>query len=120
MATVGSDTLYASMAPAPLLSPLRERAIELRWAEWRPSASLRCRGVSSHAACLATLHRIHHLRCVVLLSSRIPWLSIKRSRLDDPLASAADFERALAEAVERRRSRMGRVKGVRKDKRHAD
>lgn len=102
--------------PATPTSVHRALAIALRWSEWLPSCSLYCRRSFRHASALATLCEIHRLRCLTLFASSISWPSIRTARLDDPLATPHDFEQSLSHAVERRRCRMGRVKGVHRDR----
>jgi hypothetical protein len=116
MATSGSDTLYHGLAHAapPPTTPRRESWLQLRWQEWLPLATIEARKCLDPAAALAKIKTAHRSRLLDLLSAKVSWDAIRRHRLDSPLISTGAFEFQLHVAVERRRTRMGRVRGVRR------
>lgn len=117
MGTFGSDTVYQGLAKfSPPTHPLQSAAIDARWVEWRPFATMESRHHSDPANKLYA-HKIRHrARLIDLLRARISWETIRAKRLDDPRMPAAAFEFSLRAAAERRRVRMGRIKGKRRGK----
>lgn len=100
------------LAKAPLK---RELAIAARWEELLPWCLMDARKTSDPANTLFMFKQRHHARCIELFCNRIPWATVRRHSLDDPRHCEAYFKSELTESVERRRSRMGRTKGKRKD-----
>lgn len=93
-----------------ILSPSDNEWIESRWQQWEPLvrlADLRAGGTQS-------LRVVHTHRIYNALAANLPRGTIARYSLDDPRPSDTDFGQILAVATERRRARMGRVKGRRK------
>lgn len=91
-----------------ILSAADSRWIDERWAKWEPLArldDLQRGGNLSHRA-------VHLSRITATLNLDLPRATIHRYSLDDPRRAEADFRRTLAIALERRRSRMGRTKGI--------
>jgi hypothetical protein len=113
MGTMHSDAAYLGLAHAAPPPPRQQRWIDLRWKEWEPWMVSESRRQSLDPA--NTLHRfkiLHQSRMVRLLGSGIRLGIIKKHRLDDPTMGSNLFEFSLRAAIERRRTRMGRVKGI--------
>jgi hypothetical protein len=91
--------------------PKQAHWFALRWREWEPYCLIAARRTTDPASELHRLKTLHHSRLMDLLAARVSWLTIRERRLDSPITSNGDFEWHLREAVERRTSRMGRVKG---------
>ena len=87
-----------------------------RWKEWEPLCTIAARHTMDPADALHKMKVTHHSRLMDLLAAHISWQTIREKRLDNPTISNADFEWHLREAAERRRTRMGRVKGVKRSK----
>lgn len=102
-------------AAPPVIPARQSQWMERRWMEWEPWCAMFARrvGLVPSVACVP-LKVTHRSRVIMLLSARVTWAVIKRHRLDNPLDSNEAFEFQLRAAVERRRVRMGRVKGVRR------
>jgi hypothetical protein len=113
MATMTSDTLYANHQPstAPTFTPHQRPYVEERWKQFEPWMTMAARKELDPAAKLYEFKCLHARRLHTLLRARISWATIKDYRLDDPVITEDGFRVALAAAVERRRSRMNRVKG---------
>ena len=114
--SLGDSTHYMSglAHTAPPVPPRQQRWLDLRWKEWEPMLVLRARRESLDPAhMLHQFRRLHQSRMVRLLSSGIRLGIIKKHRLDDPTNGENRFQFLLDAAVVRRRSRMGRVKGIR-------
>jgi len=97
--------------------PKKLATIKLRWDEfWSPQCLLAAKREDDPADAFCNLHHAYKRRMATLLSANLDWRSITRSDLDSPLQSGTEFDRALCLAIERRRCRIGRVKGKRKRK----
>lgn len=100
--------------PYDAVSSKQSNWINARWSEWLPFATLMARRTSDPAAKLHELKTTHRSRVISLLSAKVGWDAIRRSRLDNPELENGAFEFQLRAAVERRRTRIGRVKGVKR------
>jgi hypothetical protein len=114
MATWGSDTAYTMFSR---LSPLRaapraidHRLVDRRWDRWLPWCVQSARATADPANELFRLRELHAERFTALLHASVSMRAITAGDLDDPRWTG-DFTARLAEAVERRRVRMGRVAG---------
>lgn len=118
MGTMHSDITYQGLAHAapPSVSSHTTHYIEARWKEWLPYCTVEARRYPDPSSVLHVLKTKNHSRLVDLLSAHIPWDTIRKHRLDDPLTSNEAFQFQLRAAVERRRTRMGRVKGIHRGK----
>lgn len=96
--------------PAPL-SIKKEKAITDRWEELFPWCLLDARRTADPTSAMQMLKIRHRSRCLQLISNRIPWASVRRNALDNPRHGEYFFKELLRAAIERRRARMGRVKG---------
>jgi hypothetical protein len=115
MGTMSSDAIGLCHAAPPTIPVKQSLWVDARWEEWIPWCTQLARRMKvDPAAALVPLRVIHRSRVVMLLSARVTWASIKRNRLDNPLDSNDVFEFQLRAAIERRRTRMGRVKGMRR------
>ena len=101
------------------LSDKRSDAIDARWQELLPWCILSAKKTSDPADTLHMLKSRHRARCIELFANRIPWDTIRPHDLDDPREGDEFFKKSLKEAIERRRSRMGRVKGQSRCQPHA-
>ena len=114
MATLQSDTLYATLyGNRPRRVPvLRETRITERWQELAPLATIESRKHPEDPTQVFHFYKTRHRsRLLALLAANIPWRTILHHRLDDPIPPDGVFEFQLRAAVERRRVRLGRVKG---------
>ena len=116
MGTTASDTLYLGLAHAapPPVSPRQLFFVDARWQEWLPWATMEARKHSDPANWLHIFRTRHRTRLAALLNANIPWDTIRKHRLDSPTMDDAAFQFQLRAASERRRVRMGRVKGVKR------
>jgi hypothetical protein len=90
-------------------------AVSRRWTtRWEPAAAAASKQSSDPAALFAKLKIIHHSRCAAALNAGLPWVTILTSDIDSPLEGEVWFNAMLQLSIERRRSRMGRVKGQKK------
>lgn len=95
-----------------LLSIKKEKAITDRWEELLPWCLMDARKTSNPTSTMEMLRSRHHDRCLELIYNRIPWASVRRNALDDPHIPERFFKEViLLSAIERRRARMGRIKG---------
>jgi hypothetical protein len=113
MGTTLSDTLYMGYAHAapPPVPEKQSRWIESRWLEWAPWCTIAARRSDDPSGALYALRVTHRSRLISLLSARVAWDTIRKHHLDNPTDTTELFEFQLRAAVERRRTRMGRVKG---------
>lgn len=119
MGTMLSDTMYHGLAHAamPTIPPKQLLALDARWKEWEPWLAMEARKVSLDPAnVLFRFRTLHRQRITRLLSSGIRLGIIKKHRLDDPKMGENLFEFSLRAAIERRRTRMGRIKGIKRTK----
>lgn len=116
MATMLSDTLYFGLAHAapPPISARQLHFVEARWQEWIPWAAMESRKHSDPASRLHAMRTTHRSRLGALLNANIPWDTIRKHRLDNPTTDVGAFEFQLRAASERRRTRMGRIKGIKR------
>lgn len=96
-------------------SAKKDLAIAARWEELLPWCVMDAKRTSDPASTLHMFKARHHARCVELFCNRITWASIRRADIDNPRNDDSAFKTKLREAIERRRSRMNRKKGQRKD-----
>jgi hypothetical protein len=116
VATTRSDIQsLLAQPPSPSLPPRRDRAVESRWQEWLPFCTVEARRHSDPSNHLHSLRVRHRSRLVACLSASLAWDTIREHRLDSPVVSDAEFNFLLRCAIERRRCRMGRVKGQSKN-----
>jgi hypothetical protein len=112
MATWGSDTAYAMLSK---LSPRRADpvgcAIARRWEELKPWVLMEARKALDPADAFSYYREQHSRYLRRLLVAGITMKAVRNSKLDDPTETPSRFDLVLAEAMERRRARMGRVKG---------
>ena len=107
------------------LTRKQQSVIDLRWKEWEPLMTIDCRRVAGYLPYpdnnpIDRLFRLkvhHRFLMVALLDAGVSWKAIRRGRLDDPLQNEDLFQFQIRAAIERRRTRLGRVKGVRHDHR---
>jgi hypothetical protein len=114
MATMHGDVTDMLMKLSPLRRVPREpdaRVIAHRWAVIQPFVLIAARKSTDPADAFA-FYKARHAEYLTRLRRALisPEVIVKHS-LDDPTNPPLYFEKLLAEAVERRRSRMGRVKG---------
>jgi hypothetical protein len=117
MGTLPIDLTGLGLAhAAPPAIPVRQaRWIDARWEEWQPWCAQFARRVGLvPSTALVPLRVIHRSRVINLLGARVSWAAIRKHRLDNPLVDNEAFEFQLRAASERRRTRMGRKKGVRR------
>ena len=114
------STTLSSIAPAmpamPAIPPKQGVWFESRWREWEPWLVMEARRTPDPAGRLAAFKTTHRSRLISLLSAGVSWSAIRRHRIDNPSHSEALFEFQLSAAIERRRTRMGRVKGIHREK----
>lgn len=116
MATTRSDMQSLLTVPAPPSLPSRrEYHVEARWTEWLPFCTVEARRHSDPSNLLHLFRTRHRSRLIACLSASLAWDTVREHRLDDPTVSDERFNYLLRCAVERRRSRMGRVKGQSKN-----
>jgi len=107
------STTY-SKVNAPITPRLLLR-IDLRWLMWKPFATMLARRKLLFIPIDRTMIDLHHLhrdRVVQCLRQSLPWTTICKGKLDDPTKSQIEWDQLVVEALERRRSRLGRVKGT--------
>lgn len=90
----------------------QQNVIDLRWKEWEPLMVMLAREFMDPRAELARLKTFYYSRILALLDAGVSWKAIRHGRLDNPLRGEISYQLALRAAVERRRTRLGRVKGV--------
>src|SRR5258707_3784481 len=89
--------------------------IDLRWLMWKPFATMAARKRLPFIPIdrsMIDLHHLHRDRVIQCLRQSLPWTTICKSKLDDPTKSQMEWDQMIVEALERRRARMGRTKGV--------
>jgi hypothetical protein len=86
--------------------------IDERWERWRAQCAIASRREFDPAGRFAVYRDVHRLRLELCAAQHLSLSVIKRHDLDDPGTPFEKFSLALREAVERRRARMGRVKGL--------
>jgi len=93
--------------------PLKQEAvISHRWLELLPMLTLHAARMSpSPVATVDRYCRRHRDSAVRCLSVGLPWATIRRYRLDDPRRTDADRDAAIADAVRRRQSHLGLLRG---------
>jgi len=108
----GGQGLAHATASRPL-SPAREATISARWDLWIPRAIVIARAdpAKDPIPCFEALRQRHRTAVLTCQAAGLPWTTIVRQALDDPQWSESKRARMIREAVERRRCRMGRVKG---------
>ena len=87
--------------------------VDRRWDHWSPLAVLAAWSpqIADPANEFARFRVRHRSRVTDILNSGIAWVVLCRQGLDNPMVPDAQFESSLRLAIERRRSRLGRVKG---------
>jgi hypothetical protein len=110
-----SSTGLCHAAP-PAIPARRAPRLALRWQEWLPWCTIEARRHSDPASHLYHLRQVHRSRVISLLGARLRWPIIRKHRLDDPIMPSEAFEFQLRTAIERRRVRMNRVKGQRRER----
>lgn len=106
-----------TMNPYPF--PLRDRreprnpeTIARRWdSRWEPECVLAAKRTDNPVEEFSVLRFRFNLRVRRLLAAGLEWRTIVASDYDSPLSTGTEFDRKLCLAIERRRVRMGRVKG---------
>jgi hypothetical protein len=116
MAATPADTTYLSQLSR-ALPPRQEAVLERRWEFWLPWVSLSAPaaqlGVPGLTAdFIERMRQRHRSAAILCIAAGLPWATVRRYALDDPRRVDADRDRKIAIATERRRSRLGRVKGV--------
>lgn len=92
--------------------PVTKAPLLLHWTQyWEPRCILASKHTHEPTIAMQTYRESYDRRIATLFRAGISWDMILRNDLDSPLQSGVEFDRALALAIERRRSRMGRVKG---------
>lgn len=92
--------------------PLKqETVISHRWLELLPMLTLSAGRHLNPTARVANWCRRHRDSAVRCLAVGLPWATIRRYRLDDPRRSDADRDAAIADAVRRRQSHLGLLRG---------
>lgn len=93
--------------------PLKqETVISHRWLELLPMLTMHAaRHYPSPVAAVDRWCRRHRDSAVRCLAVGLPWATIRRYRLDDPRRSDADRDAAIADAVRRRQSHLGLLRG---------
>ena len=93
--------------------PLKQEAVvRNRWLELQPMLSYHAASTSRSPLAVVEFYKARHRRAVLLCLSRgLPWATIRRYRLDDPRRSDADRDAAIADAVRRRQSHLGLLRG---------
>ena len=122
-----SHNLSAGLGLAHTTSPVASRLITSatdahiarRWQYYVPAATIRARRDFAFNFDGSMLHRsrLHREAVLSCLRAGLPWRTITRQDLDTPFVSAEERARMIREAIERRDSRMGRVKGRVKSRR---
>jgi hypothetical protein len=84
-----------------------QRKIAHRWLFWQPWAYRRTVADGIHSS--TNYRNIHFYRIHQSLYHQLPWSTIVRSKLDDPLVPQKDFQFNLNAAVERRRQARERA-----------
>lgn len=97
----------ATATPTIAMNDLRR----FRWTIWLPWCLIEARKTADPAAALATMQARFHSRFTAMRNAGIANESIKRAEIDDPRIPEDAWQFAFQGIVERRRSRMGRVKG---------
>jgi len=114
MATTHTDVLGMLNRLSPLRAARPEpdpRVIAHRWESLKPFVLIRARQALDPAASFAFFKQRHVEYFTRLRQANISPEAIIRRSLDDPLVAPARFELELVAAIERRRARLGRVKG---------
>ena len=104
---------YCHAAPLhPPRRPCKQSTIDARWrTRWEPWAALNSHLADDPLVRRALYKSIFTQRIDALFRAGISWAAILAGDLDSPMPTAEDFTAALALAIERRRSRIGRRKG---------
>lgn len=85
--------------------------IDARWERWKAQCAIASRKNFDPAGRFSVYRDVHRLRLELCAAQHLSLAVIKRHELDDPGTLFEKFSLALREAVERRRARMGRIKG---------
>jgi|ERR1700680_292958 len=114
MTELSAHTMDPPRIPHPPRQPVdRDSAIAGRWeTRWLPWCAIQSKRDPDPANALAQLKVTHRSRSVNCLNAGLAWTAILRSEIDSPLNGEVWFNAMLRLSVERRRSRMGRRKGV--------
>jgi len=97
---------------------LKQR-IAHRWVYWQPWAIRHIRILHPTMELppyMKILKFNHNERCMLCLRNGIPWTTIVKHKLDNPLLETPEFQFNLNAAVERRRYLSGRKPGVTRTK----
>jgi len=97
---------------------LKQR-IAHRWIYWQPWAIRHIRTNMPAAELyghMVIFQNEHRSRIITCLERRIPWTTIVKHKLDNPLVYGSEFTFNLNAAVERRRYLSGRKPGVTRTK----
>jgi hypothetical protein len=108
-----SKVSYQGLAhtQSPTVARHHEERISARWEWWKPAAITAARETTDPAAQFRVLQEFHRERLRALLGVSVSWASILRNNLDDPRLDGDKWRAIYLAAIERRRSRLGRVKG---------
>ena len=109
---MNSDAIgYAHSMLSPRATPPTPLILD-RWNRiWLAPCAAESKKADDPADEFATLRLRHQIRVQRLVVAGIPWETIVAGNLDSPLRHPSDFDRSLCLALERRRSRIGRIKG---------
>lgn len=108
---------YAHTMPSSARQPRTAAIVTERWErKWLAPCSAASKLADDPILEFGILRHRYHLRIGQLFRAEIAWTTILRGDLDSPLTDANDFTHSLALAIERRRSRMNRVKGRKREK----
>jgi len=114
MATIRSDLESMFSKLSPFRRVPREpdaRIIAHRWAALEPFVLITARRAMDPAAAFAFFKERHAEYFTKLRRAEVSPDVIIRHSLDDPVIPPMQFEWLLTQAVERRRTRLGRIKG---------
>lgn len=96
--------------------PERQRKyIQSRWNEWLPAIELHLK--SSGEFKDQSYYPRFLFRIKRLLEAQLPWVTIRKHRLDNPLLSAGEFDRELELRVTRRKSGIARSRTLQHNQR---
>jgi hypothetical protein len=92
--------------------PRKESTILDRWrVRWEGVSALNSKLADDPSELFSEYKLAFRRRMDTLLRANISWQAITSGDLDSPLQTGTEFDRGLCLAIERRRSRMNRVKG---------
>lgn len=84
--------------------PERQRKYILsRWNEWRPATEL---ATGNEGSVIRATYLCFLLRVRRLLESQLPWVTIRKHRMDNPLATDEEFDSQLQRRVAWRKTNI--------------